>query len=257
MTGALRMDLNADLGELPDPEGRASDAAILASVTSCAIACGGHAGSPAVMSETLKLADRLGVICGAHPSYPDRENFGRKSLAISSSELVRSLMEQLERLIIVARDEGIPLHHVKPHGALYNDAARSSEIANAVIEAVRGSFSDEQPAIICQPGFSLADAASAAGLDVLGEGFIDRAYRDDGTLQPRTRPGAVIASTEERVRQARQITLHRDVTTDSGVRPLKVQTLCIHGDSPGAPETARAVKAALQSDGVRVAPYTE
>lgn len=247
---SISIDLNADLGELPGADGRASDAAILEVVTSCAIACGGHAGDEDIMETTLRCAQRNSVSAGAHPSYPDRENFGRKSMDISPATLGKSLREQIQALQKVAARTAIPLKHVKPHGALYNDAARSPELAHTIVEAVKFCFG-MQAALIGPPGQETEKAARQAGLPFHAEGFMDRTYMPDSKLMPRSQPGAVLHDTPSRLAQALQIALKQQVTDSTGgLLPLKVQTLCLHGDSPCAAETAKAVRAALEAESV-------
>lgn len=246
----LTIDLNADLGELPGPEGRASDAAILAAITSCAIACGGHAGDEAIMTATLKAASAHNVEAGAHPSYLDRENFGRRSVAMTADALHAEICNQLNMLARIAADTGVPLTHVKPHGALYNDAARSDAIAQTVAKAVKSCFGTEL-ALIGQPDSEIQRAAAELSLPFHEEGFMDRTYLPSGALMPRSEPGAVLEDTPARIAQARSIVLTQSVTHSQGATmPLHVQTLCLHGDSPGAADTAKAVRAALEADGV-------
>ncbi|MEO0882076.1 MAG: 5-oxoprolinase subunit PxpA [Pseudomonadota bacterium] len=248
----VSIDLNADLGELPGDAGRASDRAILEHVTSCAIACGGHAGDFETMAATLRAAEVHDVAVGAHPSYPDTEGFGRRSLTMPRDALQASLVSQLTTLRDLATELGTPLFHVKPHGALYNDASKDGAIANVIVLAVEAVFG-HSVAIICQPGFALSQVAGDAGMSVYGEAFIDRAYRADGTLVPRGAEGAVLQSETERLEQATDIALRRRVKLSTGGGlPLHAQTLCIHGDSPGAAETAAAVRRALEGEGVLV-----
>ncbi|MEM9668923.1 MAG: 5-oxoprolinase subunit PxpA [Pseudomonadota bacterium] len=246
------IDLNADLGELPGKAGRASDRAILKYVTSCAIACGGHVGDAGTMEATLLAARDLGVSAGAHPSYPDGEGFGRRSIAIGSKELEKSIIEQMSNLKLIADRLDIPLTHVKPHGALYNDASKDEEIAETIVKSVHSVFGDGV-AIICQPGFALQRAADRAGLKVLAEAFIDRAYQADGTLVPRTEPGAVLETGKARLNQARNIVLQKKVKLNQGESiSLRADTLCLHGDSPGAAETAKLIREGLEADGVEI-----
>lgn len=246
----LSVDLNADLGELTGPNGRASDRAILDVVTSCAIACGGHAGDRYTMEATLLAARERGVAAGAHPSYPDRKNFGRLSLALSPQALEDTLCEQMQALKAVASELDVPLTHIKPHGALYNDAARSAAISQIIVRSVIACFGFNI-ALIGQPGQETDKAARAIGLTFYSEGFIDRAYLRDGSLMPRSQRGSLLSETSQRVAQALQIVVDQVVDhDDGGTLPLKVQTLCLHGDSPGAADTALALKAALTSNGI-------
>lgn len=244
------IDLNADLGELPGAAGRASDLAILHHVTSCAIACGAHAGDEDIMEATLKAAAIHGVAAGAHPSYPDRENFGRLSMQISQAELAKTLTTQLRVIAAIADRVRTPLTHVKPHGALYNDAAKSAPIAATIAEAVKSCF-HTQLALVGPPGSETEKAAKAADLPFHGEGFMDRTYLANGALMPRSEPGAVLTDTPARLAQARSIVLSKQVThSGGGTLKLGAQTLCLHGDSPGAADTARSVRAVLEADGV-------
>lgn len=248
----LTIDLNADLGELPGDAGRASDRAILAHVTSCAIACGGHAGDEATMEATLLAARDNAVLAGAHPSYPDRKNFGRVRLSMSPSALQETLSEQMLQLSKIAAQHGIILAHVKPHGALYNDAAKSAQIAEIVARAIASCFGTEL-ALIGPPGSETEAAARQFNLAFHPEGFMDRAYMPDGSLMPRGSPGAVLQETDARLRQACQIARDAQVThCEGGTLAMPAKTLCLHGDSPGAAETARDVRAALERHGVSV-----
>ena len=250
------IDLNADLGELPGERGRASDRAILAEVSSCAIACGGHAGDEETMAATLQAAREHGVSAGAHPSYPDPQNFGRQTMSLSSSALHETLCAQMASLQDIAAWHGISLAHVKPHGALYNDAAKSASIAKAVASAVKACFG-VRLALIGPPGSETEKSASQAGLPFHAEGFIDRTYMPDGSLMPRSEPGAVLHDNDERVEQALQIARDGCVTDcRNGKVILPAKTLCLHGDSPGAAETARHVRKALQAQGIAIQPVS-
>lgn len=244
------IDLNADLGELPGKAGRASDAAILEHVTSCAIACGGHAGDASTMAATLEAAAERGVQVGAHPSYPDRENFGRKSMTIAQDALHDALCDQMQALAKLAKTAGVALTHVKPHGALYNDATGSALLAETIIKATQSVFST-QIAIVGQPDSEAAKTTLRAGLSFHKEGFIDRTYMPDGSLMPRSLAGAVLNDSESRLAQARRIVMDGCVLDAAGnPLALDIDTLCLHGDSPGAAETARQLRAALEADGV-------
>jgi UPF0271 protein len=216
-----RIDLNADLGE-----GGTDDAALLALVTSCNIACGGHAGSDEIMRRTVELANSAGVSIGAHPGYEDRENFGRREMTLSLQAVTDLVARQVEKLAGFA---GGQLHHVKPHGALYNQANRNDLLAGAVVEGVMGI----SPTLMlyAPPSGALAKAARAAGFVVRPEGFADRRYRTDGSLVPRSEPGAVISDIDEAVAQALEL-------ASGGV----IETLCVHGDGARAVEMLRAIR---------------
>lgn len=251
MTGGLRqIDLNADLGE-----GEATDAALLDIVSSCNVACGGHAGDMASMLATITAAAARGVAVGAHPSYPDREGFGRCSGFMDAASLEPALEGQLAVLLEVAADAGISIGHVKPHGALYNDAARNRTLADAIARVMRSIDVDWK--LVGPPSSELERAAGRAGLGYVAEGFVDRAYQADGSLLPRSEPGAVYTDPEAAARQATSIAADERVTAANGdIVLLRVATLCIHGDTPGAVASAEAVRAALERAGVRIASWT-
>jgi len=240
------IDLNADLGE-----GEATDAALLDVVTSCNIACGGHAGDPESMVRTVAAAIERGVVIGAHPSYPDREGFGRRSGHTPAEDMVQVIVQQVRELAAIAGASGRALSHVKPHGALYNDAADDRALALAICAAVRAV--DPVLRLVGLPASALEVAARDAGLRFVGEGFVDRAYRSDGRLVARSEPGAVYADPGAAAAQAVDIALHRSVRSSTGEPVhLDVHTLCIHGDSPAAVASATAVRAALDAAGVIV-----
>lgn len=244
------IDLNADLGE-----GESTAAALLEVVSSCNVACGGHAGDAASMTTTLSAAADAGVAAGAHPSYPDREGFGRRSGFIAAADLEPALEKQIADLLGIAADAGTRIGHVKPHGALYNDAARDRTLADAIARAVRAA--DAAMRLVGPPSSELERAADRAGLEYIPEGFVDRAYRADGSLVPRSEPGAVYRDPERAARQAVEIaTLGRVTAADGKTVTLDVKTLCIHGDTPGAVASARSVRAALESAGVRITAWS-
>jgi UPF0271 protein len=247
----MRIDLNADLGESPAPVS-ADEAALLTSVTSINVACGFHAGTPSGMREIVRLAKSATVAVGAHPSLSDRDGFGRRVLSLRPAELEDIVLYQVSALAGIARAEGVALRHVKPHGALYHMASSDDAVAEALVGAVR--HSGERLRIIGFPGSRLIEAATRAGVPVLAEAFADRAYAPDGTLVPRDRAGAVIHH-EGRVvaRVLRMLREHRilaiDERTDLDIVP---DTICIHGDTPGAGNLARILRAALAREGIDV-----
>jgi UPF0271 protein len=240
MNPTARIDLNSDVGELDGAEGRAADRALIALVTSVNVACGGHAGDASTMAATVRAAAEIGVAVGAHPSYADRENFGRRSHAQSAHDAAAAIASQLETLRDVARTCDVSLTHVKPHGALYNDAAGDRAMALAVAGAV-AAF-DSSLLLVGLAGSQLLEAGRAAELRVAAEGFCDRAYEDDGTLRSRGLPGAVYDDPQLAARQAVRLARRGDI-----------DTLCIHGDTPAALAIARAVRAALLDEAVRIA----
>lgn len=241
------IDLNADLGE-----GGMHDAAIIPLVSSVNIACGGHAGDAETMRRTIGLALAAGVAVGAHPGYEDRANFGRVPLAIGRTELLEMIMRQLSLFRQVCEELGAPVHHVKPHGALYNQADRDAGIANVFAEAVAEVFPGTR--IYCPPAGELEAVCQAAGLEVAPEGFADRRYAEDGTLVPRSDSDAVLENPNEAVAQAIQIVSSQSVITRSGrTIPLPARTLCVHGDGPAALVLLRAVREALERTGITIA----
>ncbi|MEM7729631.1 MAG: 5-oxoprolinase subunit PxpA [Pseudomonadota bacterium] len=254
------IDLNADIGEADTPEWEAAEAAILAHISSANIACGGHAGDAASMRRTVRGALANGVVVGAHPAYPDRENFGRRSLVldadIGENDLARSLDAQLRDLMRIAAEEGARVAYVKPHGQLYNDAVgdgRKAALIAGTVAAVDGDL-----VLLGGPNSEMGRAAAAHGLSFVAEGFIDRRYSDDGHLVSRKEPGAVIADQADRLDQARRLATTGEVRTASGAwLDIRARSLCVHGDSAGAVETARLARAAIEAEGVRIAPFAE
>ncbi|MEO1309563.1 MAG: 5-oxoprolinase subunit PxpA [Pseudomonadota bacterium] len=244
MTGTI--DLNADLGE-----GCAYDAEILALVSSCSIACGGHAGDAATMDEALARASEAGVACGAHPGFPDKEHFGRRHLDLPAAELRSSLREQLEAIADVAARRGVPLAHVKPHGALYHAADQDAAIAAMIVE-LAGEHLDSAAAY-GPPGGALERAAHARGIRFVSEGFADRLYQANGKLTPRSEQGAVIADANACAAQALSIAREGRASLSGGTTvAVPVRTICLHGDKPEALANARAVRAALDRADIRV-----
>ncbi len=249
----MRIDLNCDLGESFGRYALGDDAAMLANVTSANIACGLHAGDPVVMRRTVSLAAELSVAVGAHPGYPDLQGFGRRAMTLSPEELEAFVLYQLGALAGIASAVRVPLRHVKPHGALYNTAARDASVAEAVARAI-AAF-DPELIVVTLPQSSLAEAAAALGLRVAREGFADRAYREDGSLVPRGDHGAVISAPQQVTARALQMVTEARVEAVTGrLIPLAIETLCVHGDTPAAPRIARALRAALEASGVTVAP---
>ena len=243
-----RIDFNCDLGE-----GCGDDAAIVAHISSASIACGGHAGDDATMRATLRLCGLHGVAAGAHPGYADREQFGRREFALSADAITTLVGSQLARLAAIAAAEGVPLAHVKPHGALYNLAARDRTVADAIAAAVVGF--DPSLILFGLSGSALPAAGTAAGLRVAHEVFAERGYAGDGQLLPRGAPGAVIESMEAAIAQARALATSGTVTSVDGHRlSLRADTLCLHGDRRDAAAFARALRQALESSSVRILP---
>jgi 5-oxoprolinase (ATP-hydrolysing) subunit A len=229
----MTMDLNCDMGELEDS---AHEAALMDYITSANIACGGHAGDETTMERTARLALARGVRIGAHPSYPDRANFGRVEMELAGGEIERAVREQIERLEKVVQGLGAGIAHVKPHGALYNVAARDERVARAIGRAVAGW----NPAVTLFGllGSHCLDLWREMGLNVAAEAFADRRYEPDGALRARQFADALITDPGEAAAQAARFD-----------REGKAQTLCVHGDTPGAVAILKAVRAALRNDG--------
>ncbi len=249
----MSIDLNADVGEGYGEWRMGDDAALLPLVTSANIACGAHAGDPLLMDQTVQLALALGVTIGAHPGYPDRDGFGRRDLAMGLEELRAAILAQLGALAAICRGRGAELRHVKLHGALYNRAAVDHRLAACVVGAVR-DFSSEL-AVIGLAGSALLDEARSVGLRVAAEAFADRAYAADGTLRSRSLPGALHDDPADVSAQAVSIVRDGRVRADDGTWIVVVaDTLCLHGDAPGAVANARAVRRAFRAAGIVVAP---
>jgi UPF0271 protein len=245
----MRMDLNCDVGELPEALADGTQEAILRQVTSANIACGGHAGDSQMMRATIEQAQRCGAAIGAHPGYEDRANFGRVELALSSEEIAASVCKQILALAKVAERCGARIGHVKAHGALYNQAARDRRIARAIAEGAAGWRRDVT--LVGLAGSIMLEEFRTAGFAVAAEAFADRKYEADGSLRARKFRDALLHDPAEAAAQALRIAREGSVVAANGaVVPLEVQTICIHGDTPGAPEIASAVRRALQDAGV-------
>jgi UPF0271 protein len=242
------VDLNADLGE-----GFDFDALLMPLLTSCNIACGGHYGDRATLRAAAALARGHGVAVGAHPSYPDREHFGRRVMDLGAAALRDSLIEQLELFMEVCSEVGLPLHHVKPHGALYHQASVDPATADAVMEALDRVLAvlPARPALYLPERSLLAERAEGH-FPIHWEGFLDRRYRADGSLVPRTEVGAVISDPATALAQFEDMVLRRQIRTIEGaIIPSKALTYCVHGDTPGALEILTTVHAHLALLGLR------
>ncbi len=241
--GGVAVDLNCDLGE-----GAPHDQALMPLATSVNIACGGHAGDEDSMAAAVALARDHGVAIGAHPGHLDREHFGRRELAITPREAARLVVDQIERLAAVI---GEPPRHVKLHGGLYHQVGRDDQLAEAVVDAVTGRWPEMM--LFALAGSRLAAVARSRGTAVAAEAFVDRAYAADGTLLPRSRPGAVLgdaaAAANRVVRLVREGVVE---AADGALLAIRAQTLCIHGDGPDPMALARAVRKALAAAGIAV-----
>lgn len=242
--------LNADVGELPGTEGRALDRTILDVVTRCSIACGGHAGDNESMAATIHAASARAVRSGAHPSYPDREGFGRSRANVSNEELARSLLSQVRTLKAIAREHNAKIAHLKPHGALYNDAAKDDALAEIVVSLCQKTDITE---LIGPPGSAVEKLAREAGITFIGEAFADRAYETDGSLTPRILEGALITDETRQLAQVMSLIEMGGVRTRTGeIVAVPAQTICLHGDTPGAARSAFLLKQALLERGVTI-----
>jgi 5-oxoprolinase (ATP-hydrolysing) subunit A len=250
MTHLATIDLNADLGEqLSDNR----DEQLMQYVTSANIACGGHAGDRDSMTRTLELAKKYGVAAGAHPSYPDRQNFGRTTLAISHAALRASITEQIQALGEIATQVGIRIGHVKPHGALYHAANSQEEIARLIADVVREI--DPSMALVVQAASAPLAIYRACGLTAIPEAFADRRYESSGKLRDRSFPDSLLAP-QQAATQALKIALHQRVTTAAGMLPIAADTLCLHSDTPGAVSIAKSIRTALEQNGILVQKFT-
>ncbi|HET7931119.1 MAG TPA: 5-oxoprolinase subunit PxpA [Rhodanobacteraceae bacterium] len=247
-----RIDLNSDLGESFGAWRMGDDAGVMPWITSANIACGFHAGDPAIMQHTVALCIEHGVAIGAHVSLPDLQGFGRREMRVSPAEVHAQTLYQIGALHAFVHAAGSHLHHVKPHGALYNMAARDRALADAIAAAVRAF----NPTLILVglTGSALVDAGRAAGLSVQREGFCDRRYRVDGSLTPRSEAGAVIEDIDHAVAQALSIATRGEATAVDGT-PVRIaaDTLCVHGDRANAATFAEHLRRALEVAGVRIA----
>jgi UPF0271 protein len=248
----MRIDLNSDLGESFGPWPMGQDAALMESITSANIACGFHAGDPGVMRQTLALAKDKGVAVGAHPGFPDLVGFGRREMKATPSEVHDFVLYQVSALAGMAAAQGLTLQHVKAHGALYNMACKDRQLADAIARAV-ASF-DRSLILFGLPNSELLRAGEAAGLPVAAEVFADRAYERDGSLTPRHKPGSVMHDETAVVdRAVRMVKQQQVMAVDGSVIELRADTICLHGDTPGAAALARVIRRGLESAGVSIA----
>jgi len=242
----MHIDLNADLGE-----GGPCDAELLTLCSSANISCGVHAGDADTMATAIRLAVSRGVRIGAHPSFPDREHLGRRNMQLAFASLRNHLLYQLGAIDLLARTQNARLSHIKPHGALYNQAAVDRELAESLVFIFQ-EF-DPSLALMTLAGGELEYAGRQAGLQVIAEGFADRRYTLFGTLLPRSEPGAVIHDSAEAVAQSLQMIREQTVTANDGTLiRVRADSLCIHGDTPQALQLARALHEAFHNGGIQV-----
>lgn len=245
------IDLNADVGEDPAALARGAEAALIEQVTSVNVACGGHAGDGQSMAAAIRLARRHGAAVGAHPGYPDRARFGRVVMAIEPAVLEEALRSQVARLDRLALEAGAAMSHVKPHGALYNRAAADPGLATSIARAMEPWR--DRVYLVGLAGSVMIDVWRRAGFTVLAEAFADRRYEPDGRLRARDQADARLTAPEDAARQALDVARHhRIVATDGRALAVQADTLCIHGDTPGAPAIAASIRRALAAAGVPV-----
>lgn len=243
----MKIDLNCDMGESFGQYKLGSDEAVMPFITSANIACGFHAGDPLVMRKTIRLAKQFHVAIGAHPGWPDLQGFGRREMNLSDDEIEAFVLYQIGALAAFAKAEGVELRHVKPHGALYNQAAKDRALADGIARAVK-DFSVDL-ILVGLAGSSLIEAGAELGLRVANEGFPDRRYNPDGTLVSRKQPNAVIESPDEVAAHA--VSLAKNGIDFSG-RRVRVETLCLHGDNARAAQNAKLARESLERNGVDV-----
>jgi UPF0271 protein len=245
------IDLNCDMGEMPAALSDGTQETLMRYITSANIACGGHAGDARMMRETIQQAVRHNVAVGAHPGYEDRTNFGRLELHLAPEEVSALVLRQLLALQNVADRSEARIIHVKPHGALYNQAARDCQIARAVAEGVRRWRNDV--ILVGLAGSLMLEEFRSAGFPIAAEAFADRRYEKDGSLRSRKLPDALLRDPEQAAEQALRIVEQGNVIASDGtVVPLRAQTICIHGDTPGATQIGAAVHHRLTAAGIRL-----
>jgi UPF0271 protein len=247
----MRIDLNGDVGEASSRGAAGRDSSLMSHITSANVACGFHAGNPEVMRATVILAREHGVAVGAHPGFPDPDGFGRRELKFAAPDVEDFVAYQIGSLAAIAAAEGVRLQHIKPHGALFNMAVRSAELSDAIGRAAVGI--DRSLILVGLPGSEIVAAGKRAGLRTASEGYADRAYQPDGTLVPRDHAGAVIDDPERVVPRAVWMVQHHEVeAADGRCVPLMIDTLCLHGDTPGAANLAGEIRAAFDRAGTEV-----
>ncbi|NLA76555.1 MAG: LamB/YcsF family protein [Clostridiales bacterium] len=246
-----KIDLNCDLGESFGAYKIGLDDKILPFISSANVACGFHASDPLVMSETVKNAAKSGAAVGAHPGFPDLMGFGRRNMNVSAAEAKAYISYQIGALDAFCRANGVKLRHIKPHGALYNMAAKERSLADAICEAVYEY--DNSLILLGLSGSMLLEAAKAKGLPYASEVFADRAYEEDGSLVARTKEGAVIKDEDEAVNRVIRMVTQGTVEAITGkVVPIKADSVCVHGDNEKALAFVMKIRASLESSGVKI-----
>lgn len=245
----MTIDLSCDLGEASDETSRDVEARIWPLITSANIACGGHVGDEVSMRAAVRNAIAHDVAIGAHPSYPDREHFGRQSLAIARGDLHAALTAQLQELATIAESEGRRVQHAKPHGALYNDAYRDAALASVIVDVCLA----QSVAVVASPGSAIQQEALARGCRVILEGFADRRYRSDGSLQPRSEPDSLILDFNDAAMQAVRLAKGKSIVAVNGREiTVECETVCVHSDMDDAPERLHKIRTLLEACGVAI-----
>lgn len=238
------IDINSDVGE-----GIGNEALLMPYLSSCNIACGGHAGDDKTIQTVVRLAVKYNVKIGAHPSYPDRVNFGRTEMQISNSDLKQSIKEQINRVSAFAKAHKSPIHHIKPHGALYNKAAQEEETARLIVQTVQEI---NEHLVLYVPYKSVIAEVARGKLKTMIEGFADRTYNSDYTLVSRQKAGAVLEDTARVIAHCKRMIAQEIQTIDGQIIPFQMNTLCVHGDNTHALEILRKLTAALRADNIQL-----
>lgn len=250
----MHVDLNSDLGESFGAYTIGMDEAIIPLVSSANIACGWHAGDPLVMQKTVAAAKAAGISLGAHPGHDDLMGFGRRTMKVTPAEAKAAIQYQVGALMAFAQAAGVRLHHVKPHGALYNQAAVDMDLALALCQGVHEV--DRDLVFLGLAGSRMIDAARKIGMPYASEVFADRAYLDDGTLMPRSQPGSVLHDRQLAIRRTLQMVAEGTVEAASGKTiAIEADSICVHGDNPSALEFVKHIRAALEAEGVEIRPF--
>lgn len=245
------VDLNCDLGESFGAYTIGMDASLMPYITSANVACGYHAGDAAVMERTARLCKENGVAIGAHPGFPDLQGFGRRNMAVTPPEAKVYVQYQVGALLAFCREQGLALHHVKPHGALYNMAAKDYDLAEGICLGIRAAAPDT--VVLGLSGSEMIRAAEAVGLKAANEVFADRAYQPDGTLVPRKQPGAMIEDEEEAIARVIRMVTQGKVKANNGADiSIRADSVCVHGDNPRALDFTSRIRKALEAAGVEV-----
>lgn len=252
----MKIDLNCDLGESFGAYKIGCDEEVIPFISSANIACGFHAGDACVMERTVALAKKYGVACGAHPGYPDLLGFGRRDMKVSPSEAAAYVKYQIGALSAFCRAEGLHLRHVKPHGALYNTAAKDESLAAAIANAIYSV--DPELILLALSGSKMLDAARSVGLRCASEVFADRAYEEDGTLVARSKPGSVIEDEADAISRVVRMAKEGVVASRSGKDiPIRADSVCVHGDGAKALEFVKKISLTLKEEGIKISPLSE